>query len=808
MGAVWLTAWHDLRRRWGSLAGVALLVAVVTAAVLTALVGAQRTSTTVERFRDWAGASDASFQASDWDTGAAMLDKARSLPQVEAATNRNLVNAFLVDAPISDIALMTDRDDVYGRGIDRPRILAGRLPRADAPNEVMLNELASRLTGFGVGDRLKVRTWSASDLEALFAGTEFPGFNGPVLDLRVVGVGRMLEELPGEVRRTSPFAIASPALLDAHPGVAAWPPAVFTRLRDGAGDIDAVAAALAPAAGLPAGSDLHPQASTASEVYEHNAQRAVDSLATGLLVFALGAAVAGAIAVGQAVTRQEAGAASWSATLRALGLSRGRTATAVALPVTVAAAVGVALGGGAAVVASSLLPTGLARRAEVDPGRWWGLTLLVPGAIVLFGLIAGACLLLARRTLPAGAGRHRGADGSGRRLPIATRAVVRAGGSPTIVTGVRLAHDRGRSGTSVPVRSAVVGLAIGVAGVVAAGVIATSLHDLTAHPANWGWAWSSSPDYFGEGDEAQLAPKLVADDRLDAVGRHVVGSVILGGEPVTTHAIVSLKGSLAMTILDGRFPSGPGEIALGRDTLRRLDVSIGDRVRASMAPGSTTDLTVVGTVVLPATEDINIDEGAALTLEGLDRVNPEDADDPLSSLVLRYPDGADAASLEAALAADHPGLGFGPFTQPQPPGSIRNLDEGRGIGVALAAFFATIGGVGLVHALLVSTRRRRTDLATLRALGLRRRQVRGAVLVQALVLGAFGTLVGVPAGLVAGRFVWRVLVSDIGAAADPGTPWALLLVTLPLVAVAAGLASWWPGRTAVGALPAHQLRTE
>jgi putative ABC transport system permease protein len=114
-----------------------------------------------------------------------------------------------------------------------------------------------------------------------------------------------------------------------------------------------------------------------------------------------------------------------------------------------------------------------------------------------------------------------------------------------------------------------------------------------------------------------------------------------------------------------------------------------------------------------------------------------------------------------------------------------------------------IAGVGL--------RRRWPSLvgvAGLRALGLRRPQVRAAILVQALALTIASAVVGVPVGLITGRLVRRALVSGLGAVADPQTPWALMVVTVPLAALVAALVSWAPGRAAVRARPADQLRVE
>ena len=53
IGPILLVARTGCRRRWTSLAGIALLVAVFSAAVLVGLVGAHRTATSLDRYRDW-----------------------------------------------------------------------------------------------------------------------------------------------------------------------------------------------------------------------------------------------------------------------------------------------------------------------------------------------------------------------------------------------------------------------------------------------------------------------------------------------------------------------------------------------------------------------------------------------------------------------------------------------------------------------------------------------------------------------------------------------------------------------------------
>ena len=806
MAVAWMVARVELARRWAGLGVISLLVTVVTAAVLTSGLGALRTSSSVDRFRTETRASDVAYQAESVEGAEDMLATVRAVDVVQTATLRHLVNVFLVDGVVPDIAVLSDPADIYGKGVDRPLILDGRMPAVDAADEILLNEMAAQATGLRPGDRIRARSWSEDDLQALFTSTEFPGFNGPPLDLEVVGVGRVPEELPGEVRRTAPFAIASPAFLAAHPGIGAWPPAVVVRLRPGSdlAEVGAVvstdlAASSVPDPTSPADQPVDVPGTTAAELYLDTAQATVTSLAWGLVVFAVASLLAGALAIAQAVQRQLAGSSIPSSVLGMLGLTRSGIARVQTGPIVVVGFIGVLFGVAGAVALSPLLPVGLARRAEVDPGVWiapW--TTAAASVLLMIGLTVGV-FSLARLGLATPRPRRP-------RPPALAELARRSGATPTLTTGVRFAGDGGAGRRAVPVKTAMAGMALAVTGLLAAGVIDTSFSDLESTPSRWGLAWSSMPDYFGDGNVAELEARLLDDDRVEAVARWSVDTVVLDGEAITGYSLEPLRGSMALTVVEGVLPSGPAEITLGQATMDDLGVAIGDTVDAHrMAEGGgLVPLTVVGSVVLPPTDEYELDVGAVLTPDGLAGVGRGEV---LSSVVLRYPEGSEADALEAALTDEY-GLEFNIFTVANVPGPIRNLGEARNVAVALAMFFAILGVVGLVHALVLSTRRRRGELAVLRAMGLRPTQVRRVITIEAGCLSLGGALVGILIGLVSGRLVWRLLVSDIGAVAEPQTPWPLLVTVIPVVAAVAVVVAWAPGRSAVRARPGVQLRSE
>jgi len=180
MGAVLLIARTEIRRRSRSLAGLALIVALVAAVVLTALAGARRTETAFERLRDESVASDAWVQVDDPETADRVVAAIGDLPMVEDSAGWVISPSLPADAPsdTADFALIGDPFGRYSTAIDRPRLVEGRLPDPASTDEVLLSQTAARTFGRSSGDTMVVQTFSPDDLTSLVTGDEFPGFNG------------------------------------------------------------------------------------------------------------------------------------------------------------------------------------------------------------------------------------------------------------------------------------------------------------------------------------------------------------------------------------------------------------------------------------------------------------------------------------------------------------------------------------------------------------------------------------------------------------------------------------------------------
>jgi putative ABC transport system permease protein len=224
---------------------------------------------------------------------------------------------------------------------------------------------------------------------------------------------------------------------------------------------------------------------------------------------------------------------------------------------------------------------------------------------------------------------------------------------------------------------------------------------------------------------------------------------------------------------------------------------------------------VVGRVVLPGfgtysgSDKTSLGEGAVVTERALARLGPDFNRHPFlvdfRAGAERGPVLARARRVIAAANSAPSGL---EITSVQRPSDIIAYDHVKTTPVVLAGALAVLALATVGHALLTATRRRRRDLAMLKTLGFTRRQVSETVAWQATTIGALALVVGIPVGVVLGRWAWRVLSDSLGTVAEPVVPLAALVIAIPLVLVLVNLVALLPGRIAARLRPATALRSE
>jgi ABC-type lipoprotein release transport system permease subunit len=110
--------------------------------------------------------------------------------------------------------------------------------------------------------------------------------------------------------------------------------------------------------------------------------------------------------------------------------------------------------------------------------------------------------------------------------------------------------------------------------------------------------------------------------------------------------------------------------------------------------------------------------------------------------------------------------------------------------------------------LLTGVRRRRRDVAVLKTLGFTRSQVQGVIAWEATALAAAALLIGIPVGVVAGRWAWVLFANTAGVATQATVQVSLVLLAIPATLVVTNLIAVWPGWRAARLRPAQVLRAE
>jgi ABC-type lipoprotein release transport system permease subunit len=282
----------------------------------------------------------------------------------------------------------------------------------------------------------------------------------------------------------------------------------------------------------------------------------------------------------------------------------------------------------------------------------------------------------------------------------------------------------------------------------------------------------------------------------------VAGSANISGADADVYGFDSVRGEFGPAVVRGRAAVGQNEILLGTKTARELQKDLGDDVELVLGPGAPpAKLKVVGVGLLPTIESDQLAVGAAMTRAGLEQIPGDNEklrnsfnEDTHLDAILRLAPGIDRASAIAQLREDE----LVSYVA-EPPGDVRNLDLVRSYPLWLAGFLAAIGLFTVVNALVVSARKRSQQVGILRALGLTRGQVVGAVSTQGASMCVIGALIGVPVGIALGRWTWSASAHQLGVADHLSAPMlalvAVIVAGLVLLLVLGAIAGWFAGRS-------------
>jgi ABC-type lipoprotein release transport system permease subunit len=781
-----------------------MLVGLVGGMVTAAAAGARRTDSAFGRFLAATRAPDIFAYSSSGgpDVFQPSYQQLVQLPQAAAATS--ITGFQVVDPP--DANVFVPGDTRLGPAVLLHKLLAGRQPRPDRADEVMVSFTLAQQHHLRVGSTLRVSLTGAG------SGPDEPGADEqgapPALpfSFRVVGIEASANEFPPQQGTGVNNAWATPAFLRSATATLGTYETVAVRLRNGARDVPAFEGEIQRLAGG------RPATVTALADQRANTQRSIHLQAVALWLLAGLFALAAALVIAQLLTRQSHLESGEYPDLRALGMSRGQLWAVGMTRAVVIGGAGAALAVVAALLLSPLTPVGLARTAEPHPGLSADAVALGLGALATVALVVAAGAWPAWRAAAHAVGVAPTPSGQARPSLVAD-AMSRAGGPLPVTTGVRLALEPGRGRTAVPVRSTVTGAVIGVVALATALGFDASLNHLLGTPRLYGVTWDARVEDLASEDVGQALPAVLGDgDVTDVSLGQSRYPVSVGSVRVDGIAVAPERGApLLPTPLAGRLPTQPDEVLLGGRTMAAMHARIGSTIRAVVADATPepVPLRVVGQGVFPSLSDaMGLGKGLAMTPEGLSRMLPDGGGPPPNTILVRFRSGTDVSRAISELRGRVAAGGAFAVLPADRPVDLVNFGRVKTLPLVLGGLLGLFATATLAHLLVTSIRRRRRDLAVLKILGLAPGQVRSTVAWQSTTLALVAVLVGVPLGMAAGRSVWLLFAHQLGIVPEPVFP----LLALGLLAVAtlavANVVAVLPGRAAARTQPALVLRSE
>jgi hypothetical protein len=822
---------------------VVLLVGLIGGVSMASIAAGRRTQSSYPTFMASTNPSDLSFSGSTHTGGnigtSTFGRQLSSLPDIKHVSSLLGPDFYpLADNGIPRLKLV-EQISIIGslNGMlshqDRITAVEGQLANPQRSNEIVIDAQAAHLLGVRVGSVVPLGFYTSAQVDA-------SGFGGPSVSpkfriyARVVGIIELnTQVVQDDIDRNYGFMILSPALLRRAIAVS---PSVATavlygvQLDHGDRNISKVEQELINI--IPAGStyEFHVTSHIVSAV-----ELAVKPESVTLGAFGMIAALICLVLAAQALSRQLRRGDEDRRVIRALGASRfdvmGEGLIGLLGSVVLGSLVAFIL----AVALSPLAPLGPVRRVYPDGGFAIDWIVLGPGLVVLIFVLGLTAVVLALRGAPHRVARQNEARAHRSSLAQGTKMV----GMPIAATiGVHFALEPGRGRAESPVRSVLTGSVLAVALVVATTTFASSLSSLISHPALYGWNWN-----YMLNPSNDIPPKAVSlldhDPDVAAWSRAELANAQIDGQTVPM-LIVNSRPKVSPPILTGHGLDAGNQVVLGATTMALLHKRVGDTVTVTYGTPADapvyvppTTLVIVGTATFPAvgytsfvSDHTSMGTGALLPTAILPaaftkaiRSPDPNFNGPEMAFVRLKPNVSAAAGrtnlqrianfADKVFAADPNGSGnVVSVLGVQRPAQIVNYRSIGSTPVILALGLAAGSIIALGLTLVASVRRRRRDLALLKALGFTQRQLAGSVAWQAAIIALFGVIVGIPLGILSGRELWTLFATSINAVPYVTVPVTTVILTGVGAIIFAVLVSGIPGRSAARTSTALALRSE
>ena len=291
-------------------------------------------------------------------------------------------------------------------------------------------------------------------------------------------------------------------------------------------------------------------------------------------------------------------------------------------------------------------------------------------------------------------------------------------------------------------------------------------------------------------DEIAAVPGV---ERAEGVLQRYALMLDQDGEPIATNGApafgISWAGeaeSVAGVVLkSGRAPADGTEAVIDKATADRVDYEVGDDITVVFDTGQRT-FEIVGLVGLGNADGFG---GATVTLlDPATAAEVFDAADQYDVIDLQISDGSDVETVRAAiddLLPERTEVVTGQDVADETAGEINEIVDAFGTGLLVFAFITAFVSAFIINNIFgITIGQRLRELALLRAVGASSGQVQSIVIVEALVVSAISTLIGIFGGMAVARGL--IGLFNAAGAGFPPTPLQLLPRTI-VIATAVGV---------------------
>lgn len=360
---------------------------------------------------------------------------------------------------------------------------------------------------------------------------------------------------------------------------------------------------------------------------------------------------------------------------------------------------------------------------------------------------------------------------------------------------------------------AIIGIAIGIATIVALGLVTEGLRASTESALESGAAEitviQSGTDGFLSGsiDEARITDIQNISGVEDTAGILRI-SVRLEDSPSPGFG----PGGFAVSGIDNNklnlvgvesingtvFSNGDvNEIIMGKTAVQNLNKTVGDTITIFNE-----DFKITGTF---ETGNFITDAGAYVSLDKLQNLTGNE--DKVSTLAVRINDNANVTEVSKAIENAYPDE----LSTTTAADQMERINRGLGFidtaTWAISLLAIVIGGVGVINTMIMSVYERTREIGVLKAVGWRSRRILGMILGESIVLTLIATIVGIIVGIV-GVEVLLSLTPSAQGMLEPAYSLELFLRAFGIAFLVGIVGGIYPAYRASRLAPTEALRYE